>query len=272
MPNPGIRMLKTSVQQLLCFGIQAGTGNPALVVQHDHQDVAQRQQFAQHSNQPACVFIDRSADGTITLDYYYPHARSPLCLHATLAAARLLLSPAQPQLQVRTAMRGQPLTLILRGEQVYIRLTPQALAQPDIAPDLPARLLAQPGIALRSPPVVASVGSPKLLLQVADSTTLQALAPDLAAISAWGKAQGVNGCYVWCERADGTLEGRNFNHLDPAMEDQATGVAAGALSLHLGRPLALYQGAALGQPCLIRTELDGNAVLVGGRAEYRAEG
>lgn len=265
-------MLKTSVQQLLCFGIRAGTGNPALVVQHDHQDVVQRQQFAQHSNKPACVFIDRSADGAITLDYYYPHARSPLCLHATLAAARLLLSSAQPQLQVRTAMRAQSLTLILRGEQVYIRLAPQALAQPDIAPDLPERLLAQPGIALRSPPVVASVGSPKLLLQVADSTTLQALVPDLAAIAAWGKAQGVNGCYVWCERADGTLEGRNFNHLDPAMEDQATGVAAGALSLHLGRPLALYQGAALGQPCLIRTEIDGNAVLVGGRAEYLAEG
>ncbi|MYM38356.1 PhzF family phenazine biosynthesis protein [Duganella qianjiadongensis] len=264
-------MLKTSVQQLLCFGIQAGTGNPALVVQHDHQDVAQRQQFARHRKLPACVFIDRSADGAIALDYYYPHARSPLCLHATLAAARLLLSPAQPQLKVRTAMHGQALTLILRGDQLYIRLAPQQLTQPAIAPDLPARLLAMPAIALRSAPVVASVGSPKLLLQVADSKTLQALAPDLAAIRAWGKAQGVNGCYVWCERADGMLEGRNFNHLEPAMEDQATGVAAGALSLHLGRPIALFQGAALGQPCLIRTELDDNAVLVGGRAEILAE-
>ncbi|WP_374359225.1 PhzF family phenazine biosynthesis protein [Pseudoduganella danionis] len=261
-------MLNTSVQQLLCFGIQAGTGNPALVVQDDQCDAGQRQQFARDSNQPACVFIDRSADGAITLDYYYPHARSPLCLHATLAAARLLLSPQQTQLQVRTAMQAQPLTLILRDDQVYVRLAPQPVIQPDIAPDLAARLLAMPGIALASAPVLASVGSPKLLLQVADSRTLQALRPDLAAIIAWGKAHAVNGCYVWCRRADGMLEGRNFNHLDPAMEDQATGVAAGALSLHLGQPLALYQGAALGQPCLIRTELDGDAILVGGRAEF----
>ncbi len=261
-------MPETSVHQLLCFGLQAGGGNPALVIQHDQRDVAQRQQFARDQRQPACVFIDRGSDGVITLDYYYPHARSPLCLHATLAAARLLLTPQQTQQQIRTAMHAQSLTLSLRDDLVYVRLAPQRLAQPAIAADLPARLLASPGLVLRSPPVVASVGSPKLLLQVADRWTLQALTPDLPAIMAWGKANGVNGCYVWCRRANGTLEGRNFNHLDPAMEDQATGVAAGALSLHLGQPIALFQGAALGQPCLIRTELDGNAVLVGGRAEY----
>lgn len=264
-------MQTSNVRELLCFGIRPGGGNPALVVQHDHQRAEQRQQFAQQRGKPACVFIDRSAEGAITLDYYYPHTRSPLCLHATLAAARLLLSPQQPQQQVRTALSGQLLTLTLQDQQVFVRLAAQTVPPVAIAPDLPEQLLAAPGIKLASAPHIASVGSPKLLLEVADSATLQSLQPDLTAITAWGQTHGVNGCYVWCRRRDGALEGRNFNHPDPAMEDQATGVAAGALTLLLRQPLALYQGAAQGQPCLIRTALEGDAILVGGAAELLVE-
>jgi predicted PhzF superfamily epimerase YddE/YHI9 len=116
---------------------------------------------------------------------------------------------------------------------------------------------------------VASVGSPKLLVQVRDVETLHALAPDLAAIAGWGKANGVNGIYAWCERLDAadSYEGRNFNHLDPQLEDSATGVAAGALTVALGRGLALRQGRATGRDCLIRTRVENDTVLVGGAAE-----
>jgi predicted PhzF superfamily epimerase YddE/YHI9 len=113
---------------------------------------------------------------------------------------------------------------------------------------------------------VASVGSPKLLVQVADTAALYALAPDLAAIADWGRASGVNGLYVWCRRLDAACEGRNFNHLDPALEDSATGVAAGALSVALGENLVLHQGRATGRDCLIRTRLEGGSLLVGGKA------
>jgi PhzF family phenazine biosynthesis protein len=261
----GIRMQETSVQELLCFGIEAGGGNPALVVRHDHRSAEQRQQFARDSRKPACVFIDRSEDGAIVLDYFYPHTRSPLCLHATLAAARLLLSPQQPELRVHTAMRDQPLTLLLQDGEVFIELLPQAAPQVEIAPGLPGRLLAAPGIALASAPVIASVGSPKLLLEVADRATLHALVPDLPAIADWGKQHGVSGCYVWCRRPDGALEGRNLNHLDPVAEDGATGVAAGALTVHLQTGITLYQGANVGTPCLLRTEYRGENNLIGGR-------
>jgi len=258
-------MQETSVQELLCFGIEAGGGNPALVVQHDRSNAGQRQQLARDSRKPACVFIDRAGDGTVVLDYFYPHMRSPLCLHATLAAARVLLSPQRPQLQVRTAMHAQPLTLLLQNGEVFIELTKQAAPEVSIPPDLPGRLLAEPRIALASPPVIASVGSPKLLLEVADRATLHALTPDLHAIADWSRQHGVSGCYVWCSRPDGALEGRNLNHLDPAAEDGATGVAAGALSIHLQTGITLYQGANVGTPCLLRTELRGENILIGGR-------
>lgn len=117
---------------------------------------------------------------------------------------------------------------------------------------------------LASAPRLASVGSPKLLLEVDSVETLYALAPDLALIHVWGKEAGVNGCYAWCRTGDGEVEGRNFNHLEPQLEDSATGVAAGALALALGQGLMLRQGRATGRLCLIRTALEGEAVLVGG--------
>jgi predicted PhzF superfamily epimerase YddE/YHI9 len=89
----------------------------------------------------------------------------------------VLLSAERPQLLVHTAMRRQPLTLILQDDEVFIVLTPRAAPEVAVTPAQAAQLLAAPGLQLASPPAIASVGSPKLLLEVADSATLQALTP-----------------------------------------------------------------------------------------------
>lgn len=243
------------IQELTCFGVAPGGGNPALVVEGGPADPAARAALARERNSTT-VFVDGSV-----LDYYYPHKRSPLCLHATLAAAAVLFARqgTDAPLAVRTAMQAQPLELLRDGADLYVRLARQPA--PQAGADLPALLGAS------GPAQVASVGSPKLLVQLPDAATLHGLAPDLAAIAAWGQRHGVNGIYAWCRRPDGSFEGRNFNHLDPALEDSATGVAAGALSALLGHGITLFQGAALGRPCLIRTRVAGAAILVGGRAE-----
>jgi PhzF family phenazine biosynthesis protein len=261
-------MQNSQVRELLCFGVTPGSGNAALVVQYDHSSADQRQQFAKERNKPACVFIDTATDGSIVLDFFYSHMRSPLCSHATLAAARVLLSAARPQLQVRTAMHGQPLTLILHDGEVFLQLSPQSAPQVALPDGLAEQLLAAPGIRLTSPPAIASVGSPKLLLEVADSATLQALTPNLQGIANWGKQHGVSGAYAWCHRPDGALEGRSFNHLDPAAEDGATGVAAGALSVLLKSSVTVYQGANLGTPCRLRAEFLDESILIGGKTEF----
>jgi PhzF family phenazine biosynthesis protein len=251
------------IRALKCFGEHAGDGNPALVIEGDQSPEDKRRALAQAHN-TTCVFLDGEV-----VDFYYPHMRSPLCLHATLAVAQVLFArhPDADTLAVTTAIRGQRLELLRDGDAYYIRLQAQAVAQPALAPDLPARLLAAPGLAPVSPPTVASVGSPKLLVEVADAATLHGLRPDLAAITAWGKELGINGIYAWCRRPDGRYEGRNFNHLDPALEDGATGVAAGALTALLGHGITLLQGRAVQQSCLIRTQIQDGAILVGGRAE-----
>jgi PhzF family phenazine biosynthesis protein len=255
------------VQQVTCFGARAGEGNPALVVQGGLADAASRQAFARDSGVSACVFIDDDGDprAAQVLDYYYPHMRSPLCLHATLAAAHALFAQqwSYSPIVARTALRSQYLTLTREGEELFVALSRQEVNAVAPASGLVAELLAAPGLRPESTPVVASVGSPKLLVEVKDSATLQSLRPDLARIVAWSKAAGVNGLYVYCRLGDGAYEGRNFNHLDPAQEDSATGVAAGALSALLGRGITLRQG---GGRCLIRTRIQDDTILIGGRA------
>lgn len=253
-----------------CFGTATGGGNPALAVEDGPFDPAQRALLAR-GHALTCVFIDAPTEAGLAaaLDFVYPHMRSPLCLHATLAAAQVLFERhggAAP-LTVTTAMRGQRLILSRTGEEVFVQLARQEAPQVAYDEALARRLLAAPGLQLASAPVVASVGSPKLLLEVADATTLHGLTPDLEAIAAWGRENGISGCYAWCRGGQGEYEGRNFNHLDPALEDSATGVAAGALTVALGHGLALRQGRATGRDCLIRTTIDGEAVLVGGRVD-----
>jgi PhzF family phenazine biosynthesis protein len=257
------------ITELLCFGAAPGTGNPALVVEDGPADAAARQALARERN-ITVVSIDRAADASCVLDYWYPHTRSPLCLHATLAAAHVLLkADAPPTLTVTTAMQGQALVLSRDGTDFYVQLSAQPAPALAALPDL-AALLSRPGLSPVSRPRAASVGSPKLLVEVADAETLYALQPDLAAITAWGKASGVNGLYVWCRHPDGRFEGRNFNHLDPALEDSATGVAAGALTALLGHGITLLQGRVTSRDCLIRTRIDGSTVFVGGAASPQA--
>jgi PhzF family phenazine biosynthesis protein len=251
-------------QELICFGSQRGDGNPALVIEDDGMDPVARQAFAA-ARDTTCVFLSR--DGEV--DYFYPHMRSPLCLHATLAVAAVLFgrAGATETISVRTAMKGQLLALSREGDDYFVRLAPQPVPQAEVDAEQVAALLGAPGLALASTPRVASVGSPKLLVEVRDADTLYRLAPDLAGIAAWGKKHGVNGMYIYCRLDAGTVEGRNFNHLDPALEDSATGVAAGALAVALGRDVIVRQGRATGRDCLIQARAEDGAILVGGAAE-----
>lgn len=255
------------VHHLRCFGAEPGSGNLALVVEDGPDTPATRQAFATQQNKSACVFLSAPAhEGEPhQADFYYPHARSALCLHATLAAAAILVPRGQAA--IVTAMRGQVVTLHQRGRTVSAGVRRQAVAPIGIAPSLPRELLGEPALELASAPLLSSVGSPKLLIEVAGPAVLHALRPPLARIVDWGKQHGVNGCYVYCRIGDDLFEGRNFNHLDPAGEDCATGVAAGALSAWLQRGLTMLQGHTLGNPCRIVTSIEGSDIRIGGDCE-----
>ena len=258
------------IHMVRCFGAVPGYGNVAAVIENGPAAAAERQAFARESAHNACVFITPLASGQAwEADYYYPHARSPLCLHASLAAGHVLLE-RKATVQLTTAMRGQEIPLCKVGSTVFAVVQKQAVAPIGIDPGLPAQLLGEPDLKLSSPPLLSSVGSPKLLIEVADRAVLHALRPPLDQIVAWGQQNGVNGCYVYCRTGEHEYEGRNFNHLDPSKEDLATGVAAGALAAWLGRDLVMLQGATLGNPCRIVTQVRARSIHVGGATEALA--
>ena len=184
------------IHALICFGARPGEGNPALVVEGGDPSPEARQRLA-HERDTTCVFIDEDGDGgPVRVDYWYPHMRSPLCLHATLAVAAVLFrrTPDASAITVETAMQGQRLVLLREGDDYFVRLAAQPAPQVDVTPEQAAALL---GIApgahlLAGAPRVASVGSPKLLAEVRDAATLYALQPDLAWIAAWSKQHGVH--------------------------------------------------------------------------------
>jgi len=113
-------------------------------------------------------------------------------------------------------------------------------------------------------PVIVSVGSPKLLIEVDSLDTLYALQPNLELINAWSKENLVNGCYVYCKLTGNSYSGRNFNHLDPLLEDSATGVAAGAITAYVKCSINLHQGYVTNNPCIIHTKFINNKILIGG--------
>jgi PhzF family phenazine biosynthesis protein len=224
--------------------------------------------FAQRQDASATVFVEADAAGDMQLDYYYPHARSPLCLHATLAAGAVFFErhPDIGCVRFVTSMHRQTLEVERVDEGIFVGVKAQPCPALTSHVAETARLLRVEPTDVIGTPGLASVGSPKLLVEVAEQSVLVALRPDLEGIAEWSRKHGVSGMYVYCRLDDGIYAGRNFNHLDPRFEDAATGVAAGALALSLKRSITLLQGDALGQPCTLMARYADGTVQIGGRA------
>jgi PhzF family phenazine biosynthesis protein len=255
--------------RLRSFGREGQTGNEVCVVQGDALATDARLLFAQARGVPATVFqqAPRDPEDAFDLDFFYPHTRSKLCVTATLAAGFVHFAghPGTRTLQVGLATLPDHLTLLKRDTGIFLRV--QAHTPPAIRLDREAILpmLGLGASSLVGELAVSSVGSPKLLVEVRDRATLWALKPDLAAVFRWGSEHGISGCYAYCQLQPGTFAGRNFNHLDPALEDAATGTAAGALALHLKQDLVIEQGDHLGRPCSVHAAYQGETVEIGGR-------
>ncbi len=228
---------------------------------------AERREFAREQDARATVFVDADPAGDPKLDYYYPHARSPLCLHATLAASTVFFERFSHAGSLRfvTRMHGQVLDVERIDDNIFVGVTAQQCPGFVVEAREAAQLLCTDRVHLTGTPCFGSVGSPKLLVEMAEPSQLAALNPNLAEIAKWSLTHGVSGIYAYCRLGDDIYAGRNFNHLDPRYEDAATGVAAGALALSLGSSITVMQGDAIDQPCTVLARYNNGAVQVGGR-------
>lgn len=270
-----------NIERYRCFGATALSGNHAVVVSGPELSgwsLEDRQQFTIEEHAHACVFVetDGSASGQLTLDFYYPHARSPLCLHASLAAADHIWKTGRNEgvLLLTSSMKKQALAFDKAGDNIFVSVDIQQSDFPDAPISHAAKLLRCEAGLIVSPPSVNSIGSPKLLVEVAGEDILYSLRPDLESITEWGRANGVNGCFAYARMGDSPNQyaGRNFNHLDSTLEDAATSVAAGALSVRLNADITVHQGHNLDNPCVIRASRAAGKIRVGGRVAISRPG
>lgn len=256
------------IHKLRCFSTIENTGNRASVIENDGFDTEGRLAFTYKQKMSASIFMEERINyNAIVLDYYYPHARSPLCLHGTLAAGYILFNkyPEKSQITVITSMHKQKIAIIKADKNIFLQVEQQIIiANPIISNSLLTSLLNINIAQIISVPGVFSVGSPKLLIEVGSLDILNSITPNLELINTWSKENLVSGCYVYCKLNDNNYAGRNFNHLDPNLEDSATGVAAGALTAYLQHGVHLYQGFLTNNTCVIHTEIFNNLISIGG--------
>ena len=229
--------------------------------------------------------------------YYTGAKRIPLCGHDTIALAAVLAQqgrlPASGTVRMATDVGILTVTV---GEAGRVTMT-QAL--PTYGQTAPAAAVAE-ALGLRVseiedtglPIQVVSTGTPFVIVPVLHRAALNALAPNMAVLTAFGDSltDYADGFYVWSletESKDAQVHARCFCPAAGLPEDPVTGTASGALGAYLAKQGRLTadaegtarfrteQGYVMGRPGNVDVEIrtaagevtsvsvSGTAVLVG---------
>jgi len=129
---------------------------------------------------------------------------------------------------------------------------------------------------------IAYSGLPDLMIPLPDVDTLQALNPDMEAITAITKKYDAVSFHVFAFANDSyTAHVRDFGPLYGVPEESATGTANAALTFYLQHngclgaeaECAFMQGEAMGRPSVVATRIDKDGTIyVGGTAAIVAKG
>ncbi len=193
------------------------------------------------------VFATPHPDGAadFTVAYYTGAARVPLCGHDTIALATTLAQagrlPASGTVRLATDVGILSVSVVSDGLVTMNQAVP--VYGPIVDPEAAANALglALPEIADTGLPVqIVSTGTPFLIVPVQHRAALNALAPDMAALMAYGDslAEFIAGVYVWSPEtvsADAQIHARAFCPALGLPEDPVTGTATGAVGAYLAR-------------------------------------
>ena len=207
--------MRTPIYQIDAFASRLFAGNPAAVMPMDRfLDDATLQAIAAENNLAETAFLV-SQGGDYRLRWFTPTVEVPLCGHATLASAAVVmerLEPARSAVVFHTA--SGPLQ-VTRSQGRYIMNFPAHPSDPLPTP---------PGLAkaLGVVPTEVHVNAFNYLATLDDAEVLRGLAPDLAAIAGMDR-DGV----IVTARGDGGYDfvSRYFAPAKGISEDPVTGSA-----------------------------------------------
>lgn len=233
-----------------CFAIDEAAGSDAYVIEESGLLPSDKLKLAQIKGSSAIVFFEKIQSETYVLDFYYPHARSPLCLHAALAAAKHLGSE-EKKVIFQTSQHNKKIICTVNSDSVRALLPSQP--EVDIFTEN-KEIMGYIGIDdsdLLNRVFLVNIGSRKLMFEVKEKNKISTLNPDLKEIIKWCEIRNINGCFVFCKVNDGSYYGRNFNHIHREMEDSATGVAALSIAAIKNHEVKLFQGEHLNNRCCL---------------------
>ena len=259
-------------------------GNPAGVVLLDGDAFPQEElmrYIAAELRYSETAFVRRHSDKEFTLRYFTPLAEVELCGHATIATFSLLHQEAGITGRCLCHTKAGDLSIEIDDRVMMQMATPRIVRTIDDAKDVYHAI----GIADFQPslPVqIAYTGLPDLMIPVSDVATLQALNPDMEAITAITRQQEAVSFHVFALGEDGhTAHVRDFAPLYGVPEESATGTANAALTHYLQQngclpptgDFSFLQGEAMGRPSVVSTRVTADgSIYVGGTAAVVAKG
>lgn len=217
------------------------------------------------------AFVRQDGPTEFTVRYFTPRAEIDLCGHATIAAFGTLFQQGivpEGMACVNHTKAGD--LEIVPGETVMMQMNAPQRTGSFEDPDLHAALLqAMGGLRpedLGSLPVeTISTGLPDIILPVRDNATLQALQPDMEALTRLSEQLDVVGVHAFASDSPAgcPIHVRNFAPRYGIPEESATGTANAALTGYLylngcfgdGATCTFIQGEAMGRPSTILTRL-----------------
>ena len=263
-------------------------GNPAGVLLPDAPlSDAQMRVIAGELNLESAFAVPSAApEADFEVAYYTGTKRIPLCGHDTIALATVLAHlenlPVSGVVRFATDVGILEVTIDPEGRVTMTQALPtygQTVPKVAVADalGLPVAEIAETGL----PVQVVSTGTPFVIVPAMQRAALNALAPNMAALIAFGDslADYVDGFYVWSfktEGEDAQVHARCFCPAAGLPEDPVTGTASGALGAYLAKQGRLTadaegtarfrteQGSVMGRPGTVDVQIDTAAGAVTG--------
>jgi trans-2,3-dihydro-3-hydroxyanthranilate isomerase len=255
-------------------------GSPTAVLDDLPLTETQRREVPVKAGTSHAVFISPNSDGA-SLRFFTAAGELPACGHGTVAALAVLARRSgAPRYEavLRSGGRAYRGRATGSGDRYEASFDPGPVDLRTPAPEDSRAILAALSLG-PAPCQIASVGRPRMLVQVPDRSVLTSLAPDLARVEQACDRLGLLGCYVYSPPTpDGRAAARMFAPSIGVPEDIANANSTACLAAHLAgdgfSALAVDMGDSLGEPAtVLATTRPGSAgplVEVGGTAMIAA--
>lgn len=238
-------------------------GSPTTVVPDGDFTDAERQAMPGRDGTSHAVFIGPDN----ALRFFTSEGELPGCGHGTVAALAVLAADGQTEFTLRAGGRTFAGTATRTPDGVEAFFDPgpvRVRAASTAEQDAVLRALGTEGQG-----VIATLGRPRMLVEVPSADALAALTPDLDLLREATDELGLLGCYAYSS-GPGRYVARMFAPSIGVPEDIANANSTACLTAHLAADVAVDMGDSLGRPATITATAAGPGVLVGGLAAVRA--